>query len=102
MTTRDNLIAQAHSLPDLISKAETFDPAFAAALKGKALVASKTVWGTAATMALSWAASRYGLGWDADTCGLVSGVLTMAATAGLRYITTGPVTGIVTAKPPTA
>lgn len=98
---RDRVIEQARSMPDLISKAQTFDPGLAKMLKGKALIASKTVWGTAATMAISWGASRYGLGWDAETCALISFVLTSAATGLLRTITSGPVTGIIAAEPPT-
>lgn len=96
-TKRDQVIGMAKDLPDLIVKAQTFDPALAASLTGKALIASKTVWGTLAAMLVSWAVTRWGLGWDADTCAEVSGVLVMAATAGLRAITKAPVTGVVTA-----
>ncbi len=95
-TKRDQLIGMAKDVPDLIAKARTFDPDLAASLTGKALLASKTVWGTLAAMVVSWAVTRWGLGWDADTCAEVSGVLVMGATAGLRAITKAPVTGIVT------
>jgi hypothetical protein len=102
---RDRIIEQAKSLPDLISKAETFDPRLAKILTGKALVASKSVWGTPVTAGISWAASYYGLGWDAEACALVSGAMVVAASAALRYVTVGPVTGILRAgaicEPPT-
>ena len=92
---RDRLVQQAQSFPHYVSMAETFDPAIAAALEGKALLASKTVWGTAITMAVTWGVSRYGLGWSPDVCAQVAGALTMVATVVLRSLTKTPVTGIV-------
>jgi predicted alpha/beta superfamily hydrolase len=44
-------VQQAQSFPHYVSMAETFDPAIAAAREGRALLYSKTVWGTAITMA---------------------------------------------------
>lgn len=96
---RDTLVADAKSMPDLIAKAKAADPALAQQLEGKALLASKTVWGTAASMVLSWAVTKYGLGWDADMCALVSGLIVMATTAALRAITKGPITTVIPPKP---
>jgi hypothetical protein len=101
MNVKDRLVSDARSLQDLIARAELADPVFAAALKGKALIASKSVWGTLATMGLSWAAGRYGLALDADAAAMVSGALVMITTTVMRLITAGPITGIVNAKPPT-
>lgn len=99
-TNRDRLIDQARSFPDLISKAETFDPAFAATLRGKALAKSKTLWGTLAALGVAWAVREFNLGWDASISELISGLLVLCVAAGLRYVTAGPITGVVNAKPP--
>ncbi len=93
-TTRDRIIADARSLPDLIAKAKQVDPQLAQQLTEKPLIASKTVWGTALTMGVSWAATRYGLGWDANTCALVSGLLVLGTSAAIRRITAGPIKGL--------
>lgn len=96
----DRIIADAKSLPDLVSRATAADPQLAQSLTAKALVQSKTVWGTAAMMVLSWAVGRYGLGWSPDFCALVAGLLTMGATAALRAVTRSPIGGILKAPKP--
>lgn len=77
-TQRDRVIASAQSLPDLISKAETFDPALAAKLKGQAAIASATPAGALVGGAIGLLVTRYGLGWDAATVNAISGLLILA------------------------
>jgi hypothetical protein len=93
---RDRLIAEARTLPGLIAAAQVSDPALAEQLTGKALVYSRTVWGTPIVMVVSWAASRYALGWDPATCSAVAGALTWAAVIALRAITKAPISGVLT------
>lgn len=99
-TLTDRIIADAKSLPDLIARASVADPALAQKWTGTALIASKTVWGNAATLVISYVVTKYGLDYDDQTVALVSGVLVMISTAALRYVTERPVTGILTAATP--
>lgn len=75
---RDRIVASANSLPDLVAKAETFDPALAAKLKGQAAIASATPVGALVGGAIGMIVTRYGLGWDAATVNMVSGMLVLA------------------------
>lgn len=99
-TRGDQAVAVARDIPTLIKQASVVDPDLAAKWTGKALVASKTVWGTLATMMVSWAVTRWGLGWDPQTCAEASGVLVMAATLGLRSASELPITGLFTKASP--
>lgn len=99
MTIRDRLIADAQDVPSLILAANTEDPALAQALTGKALVASKSTYGATLALAVSWLATRYGLGWGADTCAMVSGVLVLGVSAALRTVTSSPITGLFQPRP---
>ncbi len=95
-TKRDQLIGMAKDVPDLIAKARTFDPALAASLTGKALLASKSPWGTLLGGLVAWLAAKEGFGWDQATCDLVAGAGVLVAAFIMRSITSAPVTGIVT------
>src|SRR5581483_899173 len=86
-------VADAKSLPELVTKLNTVDPALAQSIEGKALVASRTPWGVVIGFGVAWAASKYGLGWDADLCALVSGVAVLAAGYVMRLVTAGPIRG---------
>lgn len=97
-TPRDQLVADAKSLPDLIAKAQAVDPALASQLTPKALAASKTPWGVVAGYAVTWLVSHYGLGWDADTCALVAGVAVLLGSYAMRYVTSSPIGGWFKAK----
>jgi hypothetical protein len=97
-TVRDQVIAEARSLPDLIAKAQTADPQLAAQLSTKAAVASKTMWGTVASLVVSWAVTKWSLGWDPNTCALVSGVIAMGVGAVVRRFTDPRVTGFLKAS----
>lgn len=88
-------IAHARSLPDLIGGLQRINPELVAQLETKPLLASRTVWGTLATYAVVWLAGHYGLDWDAGTCGLVAGSCMWLATLALRWITKGPVAGLL-------
>lgn len=92
--TRDRLIADAKSLPDLVAKAQRFDPALAQQLTGKVLLASKTPWGVLVSGAVGWAVSRYGLGWDGATTDLVAGAAVVLGAYAMRKISSGPITGL--------
>lgn len=75
---RDRIIASAQSLPDLISQAETFDPAMATKLKGQATIASATPIGALVGGVVGLIVTKYGLGWDAAMINTVSGLLILA------------------------
>jgi hypothetical protein len=68
-------------------------------LTGKALLASKSPWGTIAGGLVGWLAAHYGLGWDQTTCNLIAGGGVILASYAMRWLTTQPITGIFTAKP---
>ena len=107
-TVRNAIVSDAKSLPDLIAKAEQADPALAAQLTAKPLIASKSPPGVIISGAIGWAVAHYGLScgagadpttcWSQDTVDLVSGVVTLLG-AGIgayimRWITSGPIKGI--------
>lgn len=75
---RDEIVASAKSLPDLVAKAETYDPAMAAKLKGQAAVASATPAGSLVGAVIGFLVTKYGLGWDSETVNLVSGLTLLA------------------------
>lgn len=63
VSVRDQLFAQAKSLPDYLAMAESADPTMAAAVKGEAQAASATPPGALISAGLAWLAAHYGLGW---------------------------------------
>jgi hypothetical protein len=93
-TIRDSIVKDAQSLPDLIERAESVDPALAKSLSEKSLVGSKSVWAPAATWVVTWGASHFGLGWDQNTCALVASLLAWVAVIGARYVTRSPIGGV--------
>lgn len=99
-TVRDQIVAQAKDVPSLIATAKVLDPSLAQALEGKALLASKSVYGPVVAAGVAWLAGRYGLGWDDNTTALVAGLVTLAISALLRYVTTAPITSIFRKNPP--
>lgn len=70
---RDKVIADAKSLPDLVSSAEVLDPALASALTQQASLASATPLGAFLAAGLAWLAAHYGLGWGETFDNLVAG-----------------------------
>lgn len=99
LPSRDDIVSAAQSLPDLVSKAQAFDPAVAAALTPKALISSKTPIGIIVTYIVTLIASKYGLGWDPDFCQMAAGIGVLAAAYVMRRITVSPISGIFKAKP---
>ena len=106
-TITDQIVAQAKDLPQLISMANTFNPALAASLTAKPLIASKSPWGVLVCAGVGLIASRYGLAcmgaatancWSPDTVNLIGGLATMAgAFVGsfiMRYVTRSPIGGV--------
>ena len=91
-------IAAAKSLPELIAIAP---PELATQLETKPLLYSKSPPAVALALILSWASTKYALGWDANTCALISGLVAMAAAYAMRAITSKPIAGIVS-SPATA
>ena len=98
---RDRIISDAKDLPSLIAQAEVFDPELAKALVGKALLASKSVYGPAIGAVISWAVTRYGLAWDDNTSAIVTGGIIVLVSAAIRLVTAGPIVSILPQKDPT-
>ena len=94
-TAVNEAIAAAKSLPNLIANLYALDPALAAQLESKPLLASKSPWGTLAAGVVAWLSSRYGFGFDETTCGLVSGVAVLLGSYAMRAITKQPVVGVL-------
>jgi len=64
-------------------------------LRGKALIASKSPWGTLAGGVIGWIVARYGLDWDTETSGIVAGLAVLGAAYVMRYFTKEPITGVL-------
>lgn len=98
----DDIIAAAKNLPDLISKAQTFDPPLAQSLIEKSLLGSKTAWAPLITWGVSAAASRYGVGWDVATSSMVASLLSYGVLLVVRYFTRSPIGSILPKAVPEA
>lgn len=96
--TRDQLIADARSLPELVARARRVDPPLAESLTGKALIASKSVWGNILAPIVTYGVARYGLGWDSEMCNIVTGGAIVVGTVVFRLVTRSPIVGIVRAR----
>jgi hypothetical protein len=94
----DAAVAEAKSLPELVAKLREADPTLAQALQGKALIASRSPWGTLAVSVLAFLAARLGLGWDTDTCTLIAGVGVIAGGYLMRAVTAAPIRGLFAAS----
>lgn len=90
----DEAVAAAKDVPDLVDKLKLADPALAAQIEGKALLASKTPWGTLACAVAAYASGRWGLGWDASTDALVAGGALVLGSYAMRYVTSAPISGL--------
>jgi hypothetical protein len=98
----------ASGVPQVAKALSVLDPDLAP----KALIASKTPWGTVAVAAVGGLATKFGLScgavvtatcWSTDTVDWVAGVATLAGSVIgsyiMRYVTKAPISGIVSAKP---
>lgn len=91
---RDQLVAQAHSLPALVSAAQIEDPALARQLTPKLLLLSRSPPGVLLAFVLSWALGRYGLRLDATAVDLLVGFTVLLSSYVFRYITASPIQGV--------
>jgi hypothetical protein len=85
----------AKDVPAAVKAISVLDPD----LTPKALIASKTPWGTLAVTAVGWAVAKWGLGWDDTTVNVVAGLCVLAGAYAMRYITTARVGGIFSTPP---
>ncbi len=97
-TPADRAVALAQSVPDLVNRLQTADPALAQQLEGKALLASKTPWGTLACAGVAYVATKYGFHWDETTVDLVSGAGLLVGAYLMRLVTTSPIAGFIRHK----
>lgn len=111
----DLVANSARNFQDFLEKATAIAPDVAKQFTGKALIASKTPWGTIAGGLVAWLAAKYGLTctaavtattgcWTPETINIVSGIAVLAGTFimsyVMRYISPLPVTGILTSATP--
>ena len=89
----NDAVAAAKDVPDLVSKLRLADPAMAAQIEGKALLASKAPWGTLACAVAAYASTRWGFGWAQSTDALVAGCALVAGSYAMRYVTSAPISG---------
>lgn len=92
-------ISAAQDLPSLISGLSAINPELANQLQGKALIASKTVWGVILGMLLAHLAGKYGLNLPADDISYVDGGVVILLTTIFRSISTAPITSWFSNKP---
>lgn len=95
---RSAMVRGAKSLPDLVTQAKAIDPQLAESLTEKSLVGSKTVWGPPISFGVIWLGSHYGLGWDDQTCAMISGVISWLVLVGCRYVSRSSIGSILPVK----
>lgn len=84
-TVRDQIIADAKTLPGLLAAAQANDPVLANAILGKATNAAMTQVGAVVVGAVTWVAARYGLGWDDKTDEIIAGLITCGAGLAIHW-----------------
>lgn len=95
----NNAVAAARDLPDLVNKLQAVAPGLADQLTPKALTQSKSFYVTPFVTVLTWASTKYGLGWDPHTCEVVAVVVLIGVNAAMRAISTSPIGSFFAAKP---
>jgi hypothetical protein len=95
-------ISVAKNLPDLIARAQAVDPSLAAALTGKALIASKTPWGNLLATAIAYIVAKYGLGWSESFDELIAGAALVGMSYIMRLVSPARVTGLFKSAPVTS
>lgn len=80
---RDQVIADAKSLPDLLSRAQEADPPLF-----KLLTASNAhnVWYAPLVSVVSWLSTHYALGWTPDTSSAVAGLILFVGVGAAHWI----------------
>lgn len=111
----NGVVKVAQDMPELVSLLQTVNPALAQQIEGKALVASKSPWGTLAGSAVGFLAAKYGLTctaatlaagncWTPETVNLIGGGAAMlgafVASYLMRSVTIAPITGLFKKAPP--
>ncbi|MDB5405410.1 MAG: hypothetical protein JWL84_322 [Rhodospirillales bacterium] len=95
----DDAVAAAKSLPDLVNKVSVADPSLALALQSKALIASKTPWGTLLATGAAYLSAKYGLGWSESFCELIALGGMLVGSYAMRAISPGRISGLFKTKP---
>lgn len=75
---RNQIIADAQDLPDLVARAQTLDPALFSALTQGASMASATPLGAFVAADITWLVTTYGLGWSPTFVDMLSGAAIVA------------------------
>lgn len=88
-------VADAKNLPELVSNLQVVAPQLAAPFFGKALLASKSPWGTLAAGLVSYTASKYGFGWPPELCAAVAGGGVLLGSYAMRLFTKQPITSLL-------
>jgi hypothetical protein len=86
-------IGAARDLPDLVNRLQVVDPGLATQLEGHALIYSKTMYGQILAPIITLVVTKFGLGWDANTCELATGIVIMIGGVAFRWFTTSPISG---------
>lgn len=97
-TLRNDAIAGAQTLPDLVMRLQAVDPTLAAQLVSKPLVMSKTPVGVLVVTAIVYVSSKYALGWDQGFCELLGGAGLVLGAYVMRWFSSRPIAGIFTKK----
>jgi hypothetical protein len=98
----NNAVSAAKNLPDLIAKAQEVDPSLAAALQGKALALTTGPVINAVVAVVTYAAGKFGLGWDEGTCAIVAWGAIVVSMYVMKWVNPERVTGLFKAKPVTS
>ena len=98
ITKTDEAVAYAREVPELIENLKAVNPAFAEQITGKALIASKSPWGTLLAGIIAWGAGRYGLGWPPEVCTMLAGLGVLVGAYLMRFVSGTRITGIMEAK----
>lgn len=90
----NQVVAASRSIPEMIDRLKSADPAAYQQLTGKPLLMSRTPIGTLAVSLVAYMSARFGLGWDPGMCELAAGVGLLAGGYAMRYISSEPIWGI--------
>ncbi len=88
-------LTDAKAIPSLVGDLTALDPSLVPQVQAKSLIWAKSPFGTMVGFVVSWAVTKYALGWDANTVTLVTGLVTGAVAYALRYVTNQPIQGIL-------
>ena len=86
VSLRDQVVRDAQSLPDLITRAQVLDPPLAQALTQQAATASSTPLGALVAAAITWGIATYGIGWDPHFVDLLAGLAVVGGGYASHYI----------------